>query len=136
MAALNMLFETVRYAAKSDAWTTYGFMSREYLHKEDSSRQQPGKGLAWLGQKTEFYDVSHWGGTSAAYFLLMFLYLFLTIFPCSIVEIKLTGFSFEEEGDYRQVKECAVSGILLIQPGNTGERERLGKLGKYHSLYY
>lgn len=103
------------YAAKSDAWTAYGFMSREYeVGKEGSSREQTGKGLAWLGQKTEFYDVSHWGGTSAAHFLLMFLYLFLTIFPFSIVEIKLIGFAFEEEGKYRQVKECAVNGILLI----------------------
>lgn len=66
----------------------------------------------------------------------MFLYLFLTIFPCSIVQIKLIGFAFEEEGEYRQVKECAVNGILLIRPGNTGERERFGKLGKHHSLYY
>lgn len=66
----------------------------------------------------------------------MFLYLFLTIFPCSVVESKLIGFAFEREGEYRQVKECAVNGILLVQPGNTGGRERLGKLGECHSLYY
>lgn len=60
----------------------------------------------------------------------------LVIFPCFIVEIKLIGFAFEKGEENREVKECAMNGMLVIKPGNTGGKGRLGKLGKYHSVHY
>ena len=70
------------------------------------------------------------GGTAASYFLLVFLCLFLSIFPSFIVEIKFIGFALEEEGEEnREVKECTTNGMLLMNTGNTGRRKSLGKLG-------
>lgn len=80
----------------------------------------------------EFYDVSRWDGTSAAYFLPMFLYLFLLIFPCSMVEIKLIGFAFEEGEENREVKESAVTSMLLIKTRN----RRKGKAWKTREMSF
>lgn len=56
----------------------------------------------------------------------MFLYLFLSIFPCFIGEIKFIVLAFEEEEENREAKEWAVNGTLLMKTGNMGGRKGLG----------
>lgn len=68
-----------------------------------------------------------WDETAAAYFLRMLSYLFSSIFPCFIVEIKFIGLAFEEEGDKnRKIKEWAINCMLLVKTRNTRERKVWG----------
>lgn len=73
--------------------------------------------------------------TAAAYFLHMLSYLFSSIFPCFIVEIKFIGLALEEEGDKnRKIKDRAVNCMLLIKTRN----KEKGKAGASRKkiIYY